>query len=338
MFHCCDSELASVLIHLQTGKFGFHQLLCFEYFNFVDNGGGGGCLHAWKWQKKPNPKAPKSQFHDCYLLEQRASWQHQLHFHFWLLLETHPAQLSVWFRTLICPVVLCHPFNSKSIHEQKLQMQRPPFMFVHVYTDDVHHLHGLKSMHSKQQLEGKLPRSNALRQLLIVPRKRRNERLIQLSITRLGMTVWCCLCCLASSNSCPINLHQSRQTESEKWRRPACANINPKFSASVPSWPWFGMTSICWLAAHISLQIVWARLICFYARLAQNVMPRYLLGELPMWCRVASDRQEGEKEKKVIEDDCLAARADIWKAEARWTHPGTVSQRIWVLLGETKVE
>lgn len=75
------------------------------------------------------------------------------------------------------------------------------------------------------------------------------------------------------------------------------------------------MTSICWLAAHISLQIVWARLICFYARLVQNVMPRYLLGPLPMWCRVPSDRQEGEK-KKVIEYDCLAACADIWKAEA----------------------
>lgn len=120
--------------------------------------------------------------------------------------------------------------------------------------------------------------------------------LIQLSDTRLGMTVWCCLRCLPSSNSCPINLRQSRQTESEKWR-PACANINPKFPASVPSWPWFGMTSICWLAAHISLQIVWARLICFYARLVQNVMPRYLLGALPMWCRVASDRQEGEEKE-----------------------------------------
>lgn len=74
------------------------------------------------------------------------------------------------------------------------------------------------------------------------------------------------------------------------------------------------MTSICWLAAHISLQIVWARLICFYARLVQDVMPRYLLGALPMWCRVPSDRQGGKKKggkKKVIEDDCLAARADI---------------------------
>lgn len=124
--------------------------------------------------------------------------------------------------------------------------------------------------------------------------------LIQLSVTRLGMTIWCSLCCLASSNSCPINLHQSRQTESEKWRRPACANINPKFPASVPSWPWFGMTSICWLAAHISLQIVLARLICFYARLVQNVMPRYLLRALPMWCRVLSDRQEGEGEKRWL--------------------------------------
>lgn len=84
----------------------------------------------------------------------------------------------------------------------------------------------------------------------------------------------CCLRCLAPSGSCPISLHQTRQTESEKWRRPACANINPKFLASIPSWPWFGMTSICWLAAHISLQIVWARLICFYARLVKNVMPR----------------------------------------------------------------
>lgn len=84
----------------------------------------------------------------------------------------------------------------------------------------------------------------------------------------------CCLFCLAPSGSCPISLHQTRQTESEKWRSPACANINPKFPASIPSWPWFGMTSICWLAAHISLQIVWARLICFYARLVKNVMPR----------------------------------------------------------------
>lgn len=82
------------------------------------------------------------------------------------------------------------------------------------------------------------------------------------------------LCCLAPSGSCPISLHQSRQTESEKWRSSACANINPKFPASIPSWPWFGMTSICWLAAHIYLQIVWARLICFYARLVKNVMPR----------------------------------------------------------------
>lgn len=84
----------------------------------------------------------------------------------------------------------------------------------------------------------------------------------------------CCLCCLAPSGSRPISLHQTRQTESEKWRSPAWANINPKFPASIPSWPWFGMTSICWLAAHISLQIVWARLICFYARLVKNVMPR----------------------------------------------------------------
>lgn len=84
----------------------------------------------------------------------------------------------------------------------------------------------------------------------------------------------CCLCFLAPSGSCPISLNQTRQTESEKWRSPACANINPKFPASIPSWPWFGLTSICWLAAHISLQIVWARLICFYARLVKNVMPR----------------------------------------------------------------
>lgn len=33
-----------------------------------------------------------------------------------------------------------------------------------------------------------------------------------------------------------------------------------------------GMTSICWLAAHFSTQIVWARLICFYARLVKNAM------------------------------------------------------------------
>lgn len=162
-----------------------------------------------------------------------------------------------------------------------------------------------------------------------------NRRLIQLSITWSGMTLWCCLRCLASSNSCPINLHQSRQAESEKWRRPACANINPKFPASIPSWPWFGMTSICWLAAHISLQIVWARLICFYARLVQNVMPRYLLGALPMWCRVPSDRQ-GEKKG----DWGWLSRCLCWymKREAHWTHPGTVSQQIGVLLGEAKVE
>lgn len=125
-------------------------------------------------------------------------------------------------------------------------------------------------------------------------------RLIQLSVRRLGMKARCCPRCLASSNSCPINLYQSRQTESEKWRWPACANINPKFPASVPSWPWFGMTSICWLDAHISLQIVWARLICFYARLVQNVMPRYLLGTLPMWCRGASDRQERKVKKRWL--------------------------------------
>lgn len=126
------------------------------------------------------------------------------------------------------------------------------------------------------------------------------------------MTVGCCLRCLASCNSCPINLHQSRQAESEKWRRPACANINPKFPASVPSWPWFGMTSICWLAAHISLQIVWARLICFYARLVQNVMPRYLLGALPTRCSFPSDRQGGKKKGEKKGDWGWLSRCSSW--------------------------
>lgn len=146
---------------------------------------------------------------------------------------------------------------------------------------------------------GKFTLPNASRQLLIVCHEcwDEDEPPFNSALSHMvGMTLWCRPRCLASSNSCPINLHQSRQTESEKWRRPACANINPKFPASIPSWPWFGMTSICWLAAHISLQIVWARLICFYARLVQNVMPRYLLGALPMWCRVPSDRQ-GEKKR-----------------------------------------
>lgn len=54
-------------------------------------------------------------------------------------------------------------------------MQRAPFMFTHVYTDNVHHLHDIKHAF-EATMEGKLPRSNVLRQLLIVPRERRNER------------------------------------------------------------------------------------------------------------------------------------------------------------------
>lgn len=48
-------------------------------------------------------------------------------------------------------------------------------MFTHVYTDDVHHLHGLKHAF-KATMEGKLHCSDVLRQLLIVPHERRNER------------------------------------------------------------------------------------------------------------------------------------------------------------------
>lgn len=89
------------------------------------------------------------------------------------------------------------------------------------------------------------------------------------------------------------------------------------FQAPVPSWPWFGMTSICWLAAHISLQIVWARLICFYARLVQNVMPRYLLGALPMWCRVPSDRQGGKKKGGKKGDWGWLSRCSSWYIKKR---------------------
>lgn len=128
-----------------------------------------------------------------------------------------------------------------------------------------------------KQKKKKFSLSNVLTQLLVAFYRHQNDdefgfnSALNHKVVEDGL---CCLCCLAPSGSCPISLHQTRQTESEKWRRPACANINPKFLASIPSWPWFGMTSICWLAAHISLQIVWARLICFYARLVKNVMPR----------------------------------------------------------------
>lgn len=119
--------------------------------------------------------------------------------------------------------------------------------------------------------------SNILTQLLIAFYKHHNGDELGFNSAlnhRVVEDSLCSMCCLAPSGPCPISLHQIRQTESEKWRSSACANINPKFPASIPWWPWFGMTSICWLAAHISLQIVWARLICFYARLVKNVMPR----------------------------------------------------------------
>lgn len=67
---------ASVLIHLQTGKFGLHQLLRFEFFNFVDN--------AWRGLPPCLKGIKRSRFHDCYWLEQRTGWQHWLHFSLWL--------------------------------------------------------------------------------------------------------------------------------------------------------------------------------------------------------------------------------------------------------------
>lgn len=56
-------------------------------------------------------------------------------------------------------------------------MQHPPFMFTYVYTDDVHHLFGLKHA-IKSTLGGKFPCSDVLRQLLVVPPERRNERVL----------------------------------------------------------------------------------------------------------------------------------------------------------------
>lgn len=90
----------------------------------------------------------------------------------------------------------------------------------------------------KKEEEKKFSVSNALTQLLIAFYRHQNDDEIGFNSALNHKVVedgLCCLRCLAPSGSCPISLHQTRQTESEKWRRPACANINPKFLASMPS-------------------------------------------------------------------------------------------------------